>query len=34
MIGAFVKDVAFKNQKILDKVYKIGNRLFNHEIGV
>ena len=33
MIGAFVKDVASKNQKMLDKAYKIGNSLFNHEIG-
>lgn len=33
MKGAFVKDAASKNQKMLDKAYKIGNSLFNHEIG-
>ena len=31
MKGAFVKDAASKNQKMLDKAYKIGNSLFNHE---
>ena len=33
MKGAFVKDAASKNQKMLDKAYKIGNSLVIHEIG-
>ena len=31
MTGAFVKDAASKNQKMLDKAYKIGNSLFNND---
>lgn len=33
MIGAFVKDAASKNQKMLDKAYGIGNSLYNCETG-
>ena len=31
MTGAFVKDAASKNQKMLDKAYNIGNSLINHQ---
>jgi multimeric flavodoxin WrbA len=34
MKGAFVMDAASKNPKMLEKAYKMGNSLFNHEIGV
>jgi len=30
---AFLEDAASKNQKMLDRAYKIENYLFNHEIG-
>lgn len=33
MKGAFLKDAASKNQKLLDKAYKIGNSLVNSEMG-
>lgn len=33
MKGAFAKDAASKNQKILVKAYNIGNSLINHQTG-